>query len=72
MKKSVLTITLNPAIDKTIKIDSFTLGLEHRYREIDLSAGGKGVNVSQALMKLRLESVASGFLGGSAGKYTVR
>lgn len=72
MKNPVLTVTLNPAVDKTIKISNFKLGLEHRFDEIFLSAGGKGVNVSQALKKLGVCSVATGFAGGASGVYIRR
>lgn len=69
MNRYVLTVTCNPAIDKTIKIDNFRLGLEHRFRDVYRSAGGKGVNVSQALKKVGIESLATGFLGGKSGEY---
>jgi 1-phosphofructokinase family hexose kinase len=69
MKNPVLTVTLNPAVDKTIKISNFKLGREHRFDGIFLSAGGQGVNVSQALKKLGVYSVATGFAGGVSGSY---
>ncbi len=64
MKKTqyVLTITLNPAIDKTIVIPHFKRGQIYRPENIALSAGGKGINVSRVLSQLGLNTFASGFL----------
>ncbi|MFA6356514.1 MAG: hexose kinase [Candidatus Omnitrophota bacterium] len=58
MPAPVLTITLNPAVDKTVK------GARAK-----LSAGGKGINVSRALKALGVGSVATGFAGGDTGKF---
>ncbi|MFA5335599.1 MAG: hexose kinase [Candidatus Omnitrophota bacterium] len=58
MPAPVLTITLNPAVDKTV-----------RGARAKLSAGGKGINVSRALKALGVGSVATGFAGGDTGKF---
>lgn len=64
MKKNryVLTITLNPAIDKTIVVPHFQQGRIFRPDAISLSAGGKGINVSRVLSQLGVNTLASGFL----------
>lgn len=64
----ILTVTLNPAIDKFLTINDFTLGRDHRATKVLLSAGGKGVNVSRALTVLNVPTRATGFLGGPAGR----
>ncbi|MCK5581476.1 MAG: 1-phosphofructokinase [Candidatus Omnitrophica bacterium] len=69
MKNYILTVTLNPAIDKTIRIRGFRAGHDHRFKDIYYSAGGKGINVSRALQKLKVDTVATGFVGGPSGKY---
>lgn len=66
----ILTVTLNPAIDKILIVDTFEVHKLHRLKlgEISLiSAGGKGVNIAQLLNKLGNEVIASGFAGGHAG-----
>jgi len=65
----ILTVTLNPAIDKTMRIKGFELGKDHRFEEPLLSAGGKGLNVSRALKKLGIKNLATGFLGGPDGEF---
>ena len=69
MPKHVLTVTLNPAIDKIIKVKNFSVGRDFRSEDITLSAGGKGVNVSRVLKSLGRHSIATGFIGGTTGKY---
>lgn len=65
----IITITLNPAIDKTIKIDKLVSGGMHRINEIEFDIGGKGINVSRCIKALGGESVALGIIGGSTGDY---
>lgn len=60
---AVITVTLNPAIDQTVSIPSFTAGQVNRVTESESHAGGKGVNVACVLADLGIEVVATGFLG---------
>ena len=60
---AVVTVTLNPAIDQTISIPSFTAGQVNRVTESQSHAGGKGVNVTCVLADLGIEVAATGFLG---------
>ncbi len=71
-KKYVLTVTLNPAIDKTIQVKNFSVGRDFRAEDITLSAGGKGLNVSRALRDLKAPSLATGLLGGASGDFIRR
>jgi len=67
----VLTVTLNPALDREIYIDNFELNKLHRLRSLErarMSPGGKGINVSIALAKLGIPSIAMGILGGYVGR----
>ena len=61
------TLTLNPALDHTVRAESFTLGVTNRVAEEKLTVGGKGINVSLMLSSLGAESIAHGFLGGEVG-----
>ena len=63
----ILTITLNPAIDKTIEISGFGMGRLNKVENVILDPGGKGINVSKVVESLGGKSIASGFLGGTAG-----
>lgn len=69
MKQYILTITLNPAIDKSILIPGFSIGSEYRADAVSYSAGGKGVNVSRALKVLGVPAIATGILAGAQGSY---
>ncbi|WP_326512396.1 1-phosphofructokinase [Clostridium intestinale] len=60
----VITVTLNPAIDKTLIVDGFQLGSVNRTMDVRHDIGGKGVNVSKVLKNLGIDSLAIGFLGG--------
>ena len=63
----VFTVTLNPAIDKTVVIPGFQPGAVNRIQSLRADAGGKGINVSKCLKQLLVESVAAGIFAGSAG-----
>jgi len=65
----IKTVTLNPALDKTIIVESFQLNQLNRIKKVHKDAGGKGINVSKMLEKLGQQSTAAGFLGGAAGDY---
>ena len=64
----IYTVTLNPAIDKTVEIPDFTTGKVNRVCSLRLDAGGKGINVTKCLMNLGVESIAAMICGGSSGK----
>ena len=63
----IITVTLNPALDKTLVIPGFALDAVNRAVSGRLDAGGKGVNVSKVLKSLGADSLAMGFLGGVTG-----
>ena len=64
----IVTVTMNPAIDKTIEIDRLNRGNLNRIEKIEYDAGGKGIKVSKTIRELGGESIATGFLGGNAGR----
>lgn len=63
----IITVTMNPAIDKTAETDRLQLGGLNRLKNIISDAGGKGINVSKTIKALGGNSIATGFLGGSSG-----
>lgn len=60
----IFTITLNPALDKTVEIPSFQTDAVNRVAQMRTDPGGKGINVSKVIQKLGGKSVALGILGG--------
>ncbi len=64
----IVTVTMNPAIDKTVEIDALQPGGLNRIQRVEYDAGGKGINVSKTIKELGGESVAVGFLGGNSGR----
>lgn len=64
----IYTVTLNPALDKTVEIPNFTLGNVNRITSLRTDPGGKGINVSKVIAKLGGSSMALGILGGNTGR----
>lgn len=59
----ITTVTLNPAIDKTISVENFRLNSVNRVSNVYEDIGGKGINVSKVLNLLNQKNVALGFIG---------
>ena len=68
MTNKVLTLTLNPALDKTVEIDSLEAGGLNRIREGRIDAGGKGINVAKVLKNLVVDVRATGIVAGYQGR----
>ena len=64
----IYTVTLNPALDKTVEIPSLTVDSVNRITAMRTDPGGKGINVSKVIRKLGRESTATGILGGNTGR----
>lgn len=63
MSSRIYTVTLNPAIDHTVSLDTLVPGAVHRARGQQIEAGGKGVGVASVLASLGVPVTASGWLG---------
>ncbi len=68
----IVTVTLNPAVDKTGELERLTPGSVNRLTSIRQDPGGKGINVSKSLKVLGSDSIAMGLLGGSSGAWIVQ
>ena len=64
----IYTVTLNPALDKTVEIPSFSVDNVNRIVSLRTDPGGKGINVSKVVAKLGSTSRAVGILGGATGQ----
>ncbi|MDR2175028.1 MAG: 1-phosphofructokinase family hexose kinase [Synergistaceae bacterium] len=64
----IVTVTMNPALDKTAEIARLEPRRLNRLSGVRVDAGGKGVNVSKMIKVLGGESVCTGFVGGGAGQ----
>ncbi|TLF47442.1 1-phosphofructokinase, partial [Nonomuraea sp. KC401] len=68
----ILTLTLNPSLDRTIEISALDRGAVIRAAAAHLDPGGKGVNVSRALLANAVASRAVVPFGGDEGRQLVR
>lgn len=68
----IITVTLNPAMDKTLYIDRFTTGQVNRVSRMRTDIGGKGINVSRVLKNFGINSICTGFLGRNLKDYFLK
>ena len=64
----IVTITVNPAIDKSTSFQKLIPEKKMRCSEMTIEAGGGGINVSKVLKELAGESIAVFPSGGANGK----
>lgn len=64
----IITVTLNPAIDKKITVNEINLGETNKCFLERIDVSGKGINVSKAVASLGYNTVATGFMGGCNSK----
>lgn len=67
----IITVTMNPAIDKTVEVSKFIYGNLNRIQKVEYDAGGKGINVSKTICELGGQSIATGFIAGNNGQTIV-
>lgn len=63
----VLTVTLNPLLEKKLYFKNLTKNSARAYKQ-EYLAGGKGINVSRQLNVLGIKNLALTYLGGYNGK----
>ena len=66
--QSILTLTMNPSIDKSSRVDHVIPERKLRCKSPRYEPGGGGINVSRAIRKLGGKSVALYPAGGPAGQ----
>ena len=67
----ILTVTLNPTIDKSTVVDEIVPDQKIRCEKPKYEPGGGGINVSRALKKLGGGSVATFLSGGHIGNFFI-
>lgn len=68
----IVTVTVNPVLDKTATLLSLTPGGLNRLEQVRVDPAGKGINVSKMLAVLGEPSIATGFLGDESGRELAR
>ncbi|GIF13364.1 1-phosphofructokinase [Actinoplanes teichomyceticus] len=67
----ILTVTLNPSVDRALEVDALVRGEVLRAGDSHIDPGGKGVNVSRALLANGVRSTAVVPTGGAEGEQLV-
>jgi 1-phosphofructokinase len=67
----IATVTLNPAIDKSVTVRVFAVGKTNRVDVSRVDAGGKGINVARALKRFGAEVCALGLAAGAGGRFVL-
>lgn len=66
---TILTLTLNAAIDKRYDVARVAVGEVQRVQRVLASAGGKGLNVSRGARLCGQRVIATGFVAGLSGRF---
>lgn len=69
LMENIVTITLNPCIDKSTTVNALVPDRKLRCSQPVFEPGGGGINVSRAIKKLGGASTAVFFSGGYSGKF---
>ncbi|MBG0566319.1 1-phosphofructokinase family hexose kinase [Actinoplanes aureus] len=67
----ILTVTLNPSVDRALEVDALVRGEVLRAGDSHIDPGGKGVNVTRALLVNGVRSTAVVPTGGAEGDQLV-
>lgn len=68
----IVTLTLNPSLDRTIEVDRLERGSMIRATSARLDPGGKGVNVARALLANQVPTCAVVAAGGAEGDQLIQ
>jgi len=68
-EQMILTVTMNPAIDKVYMVNHYALGEVHRPDKTIASPGGKGLNVARVAKQLGEDVGVTGPIGGGNGSF---
>jgi 6-phosphofructokinase 2 len=65
----IITLTVNPALDKSAKVDGLIPTQKLKCHSIDYQPGGGGINISRMLKRLDTDTICMLTSGGDTGKY---
>lgn len=65
----ISTVTLNPAVDRTYYVNGFKTDALNRAWKTVTNIGGKGTNVSSVFKICGYDTISSGFLAGTNGRF---
>lgn len=65
----ILTVTMNPSVDMSYRLDHLELDGVNRVAEVIKTAGGKGLNVARILKEMGDDVLATGVAGGHFGSF---
>lgn len=65
----IITLTINPALDKSAKVDGLIPTQKLKCHSINYQPGGGGINISRILKRLEIETICTFTSGGDTGKY---
>lgn len=65
----IITVTLNPAIDKLLLCPKIEIGVFNKIGRPTIMPGGKAVNIAAMLNRLGHDTLALGLIGGFGGEY---
>jgi len=67
MKNKIVTLTLNPSIDKSVKVDGIVPENKLQCHSVHYQPGGGGINITRVLNRLGVTSFAVFPYGGNSG-----
>lgn len=67
----IVTLTLNPSVDRTVEVETLARGEVMRANGVRVDPGGKGINVSRALATHGRPTRAVVTVGGAEGEHLV-
>jgi 1-phosphofructokinase family hexose kinase len=68
MKDTILTLTVNPAIDRIVTVDRLVFEDRAYILSTDFAAGGRGINAARVLKNFGAKTLAITTSGGEGGK----
>jgi 6-phosphofructokinase 2 len=67
MRNKIVTLTINPALDKSVKIDGIVPDHKLKCHSVNYQPGGGGINITRVLNRLGVTSFAVFPYGGNSG-----
>lgn len=72
MEKGVVSVSISPAIDRTLYIDNFEIDKINNVISTVEVPGSKGVNVALNLASCGVKSTCAGFIGGDRAEFFIK